>query len=29
MFKDQIAATLDDPAQVDEEIRDLFESKRG
>ena len=28
ILQDQIAATLDDPAQVDEEIRDLFEAIR-
>jgi DNA-directed RNA polymerase specialized sigma24 family protein len=28
ILKDQIAATLDDPAQIDDEIRDLFEAVR-
>jgi DNA-directed RNA polymerase specialized sigma24 family protein len=28
ILKDQIAATLDDPAQIDDEIRDLFKAMR-
>ncbi len=28
ILQDQIAATLDDPAQIDDEIRDLFEAIR-
>ncbi len=28
ILKDQIAATLDDPAQIDDEIRDLFAAMR-
>ncbi|MFI5461028.1 MAG: hypothetical protein ACHRXM_36940 [Isosphaerales bacterium] len=28
ILQEQIAATLDDPAQIDDEIRDLFEAIR-